>query len=63
MTGLPKFFEQTSNLSYDRHTYKVYSKAGKTHTFDDYREVLGVWFQENDVLSHVEVQDKNKGFK
>jgi len=60
MTGLPKFFEQTSNLSYDRHTYKVYSKAGKTHTFDDYREVLGVWFQESDVLSHVEVQDKTK---
>jgi len=61
---LPKWFEQTSDLPYDRHTYKVYTQTGSTHILGDYMEVQALWFQQGKILSHVEVLDKNnKGFK
>ena len=60
---LPKRFEQTSDLPYDRHTYKVHTKTGSTHILGDYMEVQALWFQRGTILSHVEVLDKNKGFK
>ena len=61
---LPKWFEQTSDLPYDRHTYKVHIQTGSTHILGDYMEVQALWFQQGKILSHVEVLDKNnKGFK
>ena len=61
---LPKWFEQTSDLPYDRHTYKVHIQTGSTHILGDYMEVQALWFQQGKFLSHVEVLDKNnKGFK
>jgi len=61
---LPKRFEQTSDLPYDRHTYKVHTQTGSTHIFGDYMEVQALWFQQGKFLSHVEVLDvNNKGFK
>jgi hypothetical protein len=61
---LPKRFEQTSDLPYDRHTYKVHTQSGSTHIFGDYMEVQALWFQQGKFLSHVEVLDvNNKGFK
>ena len=62
---LPKQFEQTSDLPYDRHTYKVHTQSGSTHIFGDYMEVQALWFQQGRFLSHVEVLDENnnKGFK
>ena len=61
---LPKWFEQTSDLPYDRHTYKVHTQSGSTHIFGDYMEVQAIWFQQGKFLSHVEVLDvNNKGFK
>ena len=58
-----KRFEQTSDLSYDRHNYRVHTQTGKTYIFDDYEMVRAFWFQQKKILSHVEVLDKDKGFK
>ena len=60
---LPKWFEETSDLPYDRHDYKVYTQTGKTYVFDDYEMVRAFWFQSKKLLSHIEVLDKEKGFK
>jgi len=60
---LPKRFERTSDLPYDRHTYKVHTQTGSTHIIGDYMEVQALWFQQGKFLSHVEVLDKDKGFK
>ena len=60
---LPKRFKDTSDLPYDRHDYKVYTKTGKTYVYDNYESVRAVWFQSKKLLSHVEVLDKDKGFK
>jgi ABC-type transporter lipoprotein component MlaA len=63
---LPKWFERTSDLPYDRQRYKVHTKTGKTHIFDDYEQVRAIWFQSKQLLSHIEVLDKEtkqKGFK
>ena len=46
---LPKWFEQTSDLPYDRHTYKVHTQTGSTHIFGDYMEVQGLITDPNDV--------------
>jgi hypothetical protein len=60
---LPKWFDQTSDLPYDRHTYKVHTQTGSTHILDNYMEVQALWFQQGKFLSHVEVLDVKKGFK
>ena len=44
MVWLPKWFEQTSDLPYDRHTYKVHTQSGSTHIFGDYMEVQASGF-------------------
>ncbi len=61
--SLPELFKQTSDLPYDRHNYRVYTKMGKTYIFDDYEMVRAFWFQSKKLLSHVEVLDIQKGFK
>ncbi len=64
--SLPEWFEQTSDLPYDRHTYKVHTKMGTSYVFDSYMDVQAVWFQQHNLLSHIEVLDKvtkQKGFK
>lgn len=61
--SLPDWFEQTSDLPYDRHEYKVHTQTGRTYVFDNYEEVRAVWFEHKQLLSHIEVLDKQKGFK
>ena len=68
----PQYFTQTSDGSYDRHTYTVVFKNKKTLTFDDYEQMRAYWFGWNQTnhLSHVIVNDlpavrasDSKGFK
>lgn len=60
MTGLPEFFEQTSNLNYDRHDYRIVSKTGESVLVDNWETAQLTWFQKGAFLSHIEVLDKNK---
>ena len=61
MTGLPEFFEQTSDLPYDRHVYRLVLADGRAAEFDDYENIKAVWFQTPALFkSHVEVCDKPK---
>jgi hypothetical protein len=67
MTGLPLFFTQSSNDPYDRHDYKIVSKAGESVVVDDYMVAQATWFQKNAFLSHIVILDKKtkkqkKGF-
>jgi len=68
MTGLPKFFRQTSDKPYDRHNYRYYYKDNTSIVLDSYEEVMEKWFNTPSILkSHIEVLDKKKkttkGFK
>jgi hypothetical protein len=68
MTGLPEFFEQTSNEPYDRHRYKLIGANKNELIFDSWEQVQSYWFQApKQFLSHIEVLDKKKksngGFK
>ena len=61
MTGLPEFFEQTSDLPYDRHLYRLVLTDGRAHDFDDYEHVRSVWFELPSMFtSHIDVLDKPK---
>ena len=60
MTGLPKFFQQTSDKPYNRHSYKVFSKSGEFMVFDSYMDAQATWFQKNVFLSHIVILDKQK---
>ena len=60
MTGLPLFFTQTSDGSYDRHKYKIVSVAGESVVVDDYMVAQATWFQKNAFLSHIVILDKQK---
>lgn len=63
MTTLPEFFQQTSDVSYNRHNYELVLKSGKTVLFDDWEDVQGYWFTYNqvpDYLDYVKVLDKLK---
>ena len=65
MSGLPKFFEATSDGLYDRHHYKLILSSGKSVEVDDYQTVRETWFNTpKQFLSHVEVVDakQSKGF-
>jgi len=68
MTGLPKFFTQTSDKPYDRHRYKLVGVNQNELIFDDWEQVQAYWLQApSQFLSHIEVLDKKKksngGFK
>ena len=59
MTGLPEFFQQTSNELYNRHDYKLVYTNGNIKVFEDYQEFMAAWFQyPKQLLSHGEVLNK-----
>ena len=62
----PRYFTETSSISYDRHHYRIVMKDGRSGVFDDYEKVRAFWFEyDSSMLSHVDVLDiKNtvKGF-
>ena len=66
MTGLPEFFEQTSDKPYDRHNYKIVYTTGESKVVESWEEVNIEWFT-RPFLSCVEVLDKKQkskgGFK
>tara|TARA_Y100000401_G_scaffold117517_1_gene126794 strand:- start:2563 stop:2775 length:213 start_codon:yes stop_codon:yes gene_type:complete len=61
----PQYFTETSDELYDRHTYKVVEKSGKSIAVDNWMEVREMWWNRKVFLSHVEVIDpiQSKGFK
>ena len=65
--GDSQFFEQTSDIPYDRHHYKVVTTTSE-YIFDDYEQVRQMWWNyDSSLLKHVEVLDipkpkKKKGF-
>ena len=61
----PQYFTETSDELYDRHTYKVVEKSGKSIAIDNWMEVREMWWNRKVFLSHVEVIDpiQSKGFK
>ena len=61
----PQYFTETSDELYDRHTYKIVEKSGKSINVDNWMEVREMWWNRKVFLSHVEVIDpiQSKGFK
>ena len=60
MSGLPEFFEQTSDEPYDRHTYRMHLTNGETLDVDDWLTVSGAWFQLPPMFKdRIEVLDKH----
>ena len=43
-----KTFTNTSDKSYDRHTYEVHHSNGHVWKFDDYMQVRQFWFERGD---------------
>ena len=69
MSGLPEFFEQTSNEPYDRHHYRLVLTDGRSVEFDDWQTVAAQWFklpamftQYIDVLDKPKARAQPKGF-
>ena len=59
MSGLPEFFEQTSDEPYDRHNYRLVTNDGQCVESDDWQTIAGCWFQLPGMFkSHIEVLDK-----
>ena len=55
-----QFFEQTSDIPYDRHHYKVGTTTNE-YIFDDYEQVRQMWWNyDSSMLKYVEVIDKPK---
>ncbi len=60
----PQYFEITSDEPYDRHDYKIISSDGKFVIVDSWYSAREIWWNTpSKLLSHIEVLDKNKGFK
>ena len=58
-----KPFKLTSDKPYDRHSYKVTLKNGKSVVFEDYEMMRYHWYQWRDNVDHVDVIDSGgKGF-
>ena len=56
----PQFFEQTSDIPYDRHQQKVVTTTNE-YIFDDYEQVRQMWWNyDSSMLKYVEVIDKPK---
>lgn len=69
MSGLPAFFQQTSNEPYDRHDYSLITSDGKTVVYHSWEEVASAWFQlpamfkdRINVLDKPKKKTKAKGF-
>jgi hypothetical protein len=60
MTGLPQYFQQTSDGPYDRHKYQIVSKTGESVVIDDYMVAQATWFEKGAFLSHIVILDKQK---
>ena len=61
MSGLPEFFEQTSDEPYDRHIYRLVLADGETIESDAWDVIQGAWFQLPALFtSHIDVLDKPK---
>ena len=59
MTGLPAFFEQTSDEPYDRHDYRLVLNNGESVQTDVYEDIKAAWFQLPALFkSHIDVLDK-----
>jgi hypothetical protein len=64
-----RFFEQTSDKSYDRHHYKIVSKHYATFIVESWDEVQEWWWNHCNMINfdaRIEVLDKpkkTKGFK
>jgi len=57
----PRYFSQTSDGLYDRHSYKIVYTSGKTKIYDSWDQAQGAWFQSpSGWMSHIEVIDKKK---
>ena len=41
----PQYFTQTSDESYDSHTYELVLPSGKTLVFQDYEHLRSIWFE------------------
>ena len=55
-----QFFEQTSDIPYDRHHSKVVTTTNE-YIFDDYEQVRQMWWNyDSSMLKYVEVIDKPK---
>lgn len=63
MTGLPKFFKQTSDDPYDRHRYKVVGNNGESIIVEDYMLAQEIWWNKKVFLSHIDVLDKKQTTK
>jgi hypothetical protein len=40
-----RYFKQTSDEPYDRHTYELVLPSGKTLVFQDYEHLRSIWFE------------------
>jgi len=67
-----KTFTQTSDVPYDRHTYRIHLKSLATNKttidFDDFQLAKSYWLSNRQIphyLDYIEVLDKSqsKGFK
>lgn len=60
-------FTTYCDKSYDKHTYRIVLKNGKSIAFEDYEVMRYHWYQYKDHASHVEIDDvvqkKPKGGK
>ena len=62
----PRYFTQSSNSLYDRHTYKIVFSNGQSENYPSWEQVQSRWFETpTQFLSHVEVIDlkQSKGFQ
>ena len=59
-----KWFAQTSDKPYNRHTYRLKFHNGKAIVYDDYEVMRAHWFQwcQTGMLKGVVVEDIKKGF-
>ena len=58
-----EIFTTYCDKDYNRHTYKIVFKNGKSIVYDDYKVMRYYWYQYRQEATNVEVCDKSgKGF-
>jgi hypothetical protein len=61
-----RYFTQTSDAPYDRHTYNIVFSNGQSEHYPSWEQVQSRWFEApTQFLSHIEVMDvkQSKGFQ